>query len=47
LVELLQRQEEAAEKEVRVSDQPEPDDGEGKHGPELHVTEFREVRTIR
>ena len=46
LDELLQRQEEAAGKEVRVSDQPEPENGEGKHGPELHVTELHEVRTI-
>jgi DNA gyrase subunit B len=43
---LLQRQEESAGKEVRVSDQPGPEDGEGKHGPELHVTELHEVRTI-
>lgn len=46
LDELLQRQEESAGKEVRVSDQPEPEDGNGKHGPELHVTELHEVRTI-
>lgn len=43
LDELLQRQEESAGKEVRVSDQPEPEDGNGKHGPELHVTELHEV----
>ncbi len=46
LDELLQRQEEAAGKEVRVSDQPAPEDGDGTHGPELHVTELHEVRTI-
>ncbi|HRX78861.1 MAG TPA: toprim domain-containing protein, partial [Pirellulaceae bacterium] len=46
LDELLQRQEESVGKEVRVSDQPEPEHGEGKHGPELHVTELHEVRTI-
>jgi DNA gyrase subunit B len=46
LDELLQRQEESAGKEVRVSDQPGPEDGDGKHGPELHVTELHEVRTI-
>jgi DNA gyrase subunit B len=47
LDELLQKQEAAAGKEVRVSDQPEPEEGEEEeNGPELHVTELHEVRTI-
>ena len=46
LDELLQRQEAVAGEEVRVSDQPEPEDGEPQNGPELHVTELHEVRTI-
>ena len=48
LDDLLQRQEEAAGTEVRVSDSPEPkpEDDNGNDGPELHITELHEVRTI-